>query len=430
MDDNEAVDISEEVGKFAETYSAFNSVINKLQRQYLTLKETYSIQSEQLQAVNQTLQSLINKNGAVTDFLNSILHSILSGVIAVDETGQVTLLNPTACRLLGVSVFKPTGGRWHYDELFISELGKAHSAIHTMRSGESFDNAEKTIRTQDGRILLVTVCTSLLRNYKGEITGAVELIHDISKIRRMEDELSRMKILASLGEMAASVAHEIRNPLGGVSGFAALLARDLSNEPAKREMAEKIVAGVGSINHTIETLLDFARHESAHRTPIRAKEYLESIIETFADEYGYNGSGIRPINKIEIDSNVIVNLDAHLFKQAIYNLIKNGIESGHQDPTIVVGCHLIPDSGMLDLDCGNVALEIYVEDNGMGISDEDIKKIFSPFYSTKQNGTGLGLSIAWKIVKAHGGEIQATSQIGQGTKFSIFLPAKPGPIGG
>lgn len=424
MEENEAVDISfaADIEEFAANYSAFNKIISRLQRQYLTLKETYTIQSEQLQSVNQTLQSLISRNRTVTEFLNNILNSIPSGVIAIDKSGQVNLINPAAYKILGVSDSKPDGGRWRYSDLICAEGETDCSAISTAATGREFENVEKKVRTADGRVLTLTITTSLIKNQDGEVTGAVELFHDISKVRKMEEQLSRMKILASLGEMAASIAHEIRNPLGGVSGFAALLARDLNQDPSKKEMAEKIVWGVESINQTIETLLDFARHEEVHRQPISIKKYLDGVLDEFPNEYGLPESGNNIYRHFEVDDAVWVELDAQLFKQAFYNLIKNGLEAGNRETKIVVECRYLRGCGSAELPSAENAVEISVEDNGRGIPDEDLNKIFSPFYSTKQNGTGLGLSIAWKIVKAHGGEISAESKRGKGTKFAILLP--------
>jgi len=326
--------------------------------------------------------------------------------------------------MLGIENIKSAGGRWHYDDLIQTEGGAAGSALETVRTGESVENSEKKIRTHDGRLLTLIVSTSLIKNHDDETTGAVELFHDISALRNMEEQLSRMKILALLGEMAASIAHEIRNPLGGVSGFAALLVRDLAQDKTKREMAQKIVAGVESINQTIETLLNFARNEEAHKQTIDLREYLERLRDGFAEEYGRPELSENISLKFEISEDTSVELDPQLFKQAIYNLIKNGIEAGEYKGKVNVGCKWVSHSISSDFPWAENAIEIFIEDNGPGIHDDDLSKIFSPFYSTKQNGTGLGLSIAWKIVKAHGGDIRAESKAGRGTRFTILLPAR------
>ena len=435
MDDRKMTDptTTGEIERFTETYSSFNKIINRLQRQYLTLRETYARQSEKLQATNQALQSAMEDNRSVTEFLNGILTSLASGVIAIDKTGRVTHLNPAARELLGLEKEIHRRADIRYEEIITATEGREFSAMETIRSGRTFDGAEKKVKIASGLVLILSVSTSILKNGMGETVGAVELFHDISGIRRMEEQLSRMKILAGLGEMAASVAHEIRSPLGGVGGFASLLARDLKDDPAKKEMAEKIVAGVQNINQTIETLLAFARHEEVHKKRVNLREYIDAALDSFTEEHGHNGylGGIN--REYDRELNLNVEIDPQLFRQAIFNLVKNGLEAGRADTCVTVRCRRITIQEASET-LGNdaelygcaLAAAVEIEDNGTGIPAQDLGRIFSPFYSTKQNGTGLGLSIAWKIIKAHGGDIRAESKVGQGTKFTIVLPVKSG----
>lgn len=435
MDDREIkdIEISDDIGRFAETYSSFSKIVNRLQRQYISLKEIYIQQSEELQTVNKTLQSLMSENRAVTEFLNSILNSLSSGVMAVDKSGRISHMNPAARKILGLEERKDQAGRLCYDEIIKAIENPACSAIETIRTGETFDNDEKKVETLYGTTLTLSVSTSLLRNRGGEIVGAVELFRDVSKIKRMEEQLSQMKILASLGEMAASIAHEVRNPLVGIGGFASLLARDLDDDPSKREMAKKIVEGVESINSTIQTLLDFARREKVQKSTVDLNAYLDIILDNFIDECGEHGLKNRINRAFTVEANMRVELDRRLFKQAIYNLMKNGLEAGGEGSEIRITTGRLPlvkaqkdYRNRLELSGTETLAEIMIEDNGSGISKDDIDKLFSPFYSTKENGIGLGLSIAWKIIKAHGGDISAVSKAGQGTRFSIVLPLETG----
>ncbi len=427
------VEKSDEVGQFTETYSSFNKIINSLQRQYLSLKDTYTEQSEQLQSVNKSLQSMVGENRAVTEFLNSILNSLSSGVIAVNRSGLITHINPAAKNILGLS-----DGRRQYYGLPCEEIIKPvkqseYSAAKTVKSGQTFDNVEKKIETFQGNILTLSVSTSVLQNDSGEIVGAVELFYDISKLKKMEEQLTQMKTLASLGEMAASIAHEIRNPLVGISGFASLLARDLGDNDQLKDMAKKIVSGVNSINKTIQTLLEFARHQKVHKATVDLSAYLGIVLENFYTEYGLDESENRISSEHASQINVSVDLDRQLFRQALYNLIKNGLDAGGEKAHLNIRCYEVPVShaqkkygSILELSGTETLAKIEVEDNGPGIPPRDINKIFSPFYSKKENGTGLGLAIAWKIVKAHGGDISVKSTVGKGTKFTIVLPARSG----
>jgi PAS domain S-box-containing protein len=433
MSDKETKDIEiiDDVNRFTDTYTAFSRIINKIQRQYLTLKETYTSQSKQLQSVNRILQTLISENRVVSEFLNSILNSLVSGVIAVDSSGQITLLNPAARKILGIVENEEIHRRLHYDEIIRALDKKEYSPLITMKNARPYDSVEKRVETLYGTIVTLSVSTSLLKNDSGEITGAVEMFHDISKLKQMEDQLSRMKILAALGEMAASIAHEIRNPLAGIGGFASLLARDLADDPSRAKMAQRIVEGVGSINQTIQTLLEFAREEKLNKTSIDLAAYIETILDNFGREYGPGFSRDRIEYTPPSGENIAVEIDPLLFKQAMYNLLKNGLEAAGDDSVVEVKVRKLPlaeaqkeYAGRLELSGTETLAEIIVADNGPGIAVDAIERLFSPFYSTKENGIGLGLSIAWKIIKAHCGDITARSDPGRGTKFSIALPVK------
>jgi len=434
MDEQELLDItvSDDVGRFAESYASFNKVVRRLQRQYLTLKDTYTQQSEELQAVNRTLQSLIVENRAVSEFLNSILNSLSSGVIAINKTGMVTHINPSARTILDIPESKQCRFGITYDEILTPVKGEEYSALNTIDTGKIFDRAEKKVTTPGGKRLVLSVSTSLLRTGEGNIVGAVELFHDITKIARMEEQLSRMKILASLGEMAASIAHEVRNPLVAVSGFATLLSRDCAENPAKAEMAQKIVDGVESINRTIQTLLDFARHEKLHKSRTNLNSYLKMVCENFINE-----REIASPEKVIIfdcdDEGIEVEIDRQLFRQAILNILNNAVEARGEEPRVTIRVRFL-EAGeaersvgdRMELSCDDAAAVVEIEDNGPGIPKEDLAKIFSPFYSSKENGNGLGLAISWKIIKAHCGDVKVTSRRDRGSKFNIVIPAHSG----
>lgn len=425
------IDLSESIAEFTERYSSFSGIINLMQRQYLALKDTYTRQSDELRDVNESLQALIAENRAVTEFLNSILGSLSSGVIAVDDKGRVTHINPSAMKILGLpGEISSVRGNAYTDIISPVEHGE-FSAVATVGSGLCIDSKEKKIETYYGTVVTLMVSTSLIKNKRGEIVGAVELFSDISKVKRLEEKLSRMKVLASLGELAAAIAHEVRNPLLAINGFASLLVRDLSNEPSKKAMAEKIVTGVSNINQTIQNLLDFAHNDEINKTSVTLGDYLNAILDEFADQAGPDSPRPRIRRDLKMESGAAVEIDPHLFRQALFNLIKNGIEAGAEKPEVTISCRTLSldksqsDFGKrLELSGLDRLAEIRISDNGPGIPETQIDKIFTPFYSTKENGTGLGLAIAWKIIKAHGGDLCLFEHGSNGTTFSVVLPIK------
>ncbi|MDD4052983.1 MAG: PAS domain S-box protein, partial [candidate division Zixibacteria bacterium] len=212
-------EVESELVQFKESFETFNKIINNLQRQYLTLEKEYARQETRLEEINHQLRRTIAANRATTVFLNSILTSLSSGVVSVDPVGVISHFNPAAERITGISTARALGRR--YDEVISAKQGGRFSALDTVMSGAEFESEEKVIVNNKGEDIPVSVSTALLHDPEEGPMGAVEIFFDLTKTKKLEEEISRVKMLAALGEMAATVAHEVRNPLGGIGGFAA-----------------------------------------------------------------------------------------------------------------------------------------------------------------------------------------------------------------
>lgn len=227
-----ASDTSDDVSRFTESYASFNRIINSLQRQYIELKEEFSSQNEQLAQTNRKLVEVTSENLAVTEFLNGILNSLSAGVIAVDQSGRITHFNPSASVILGIPQREPFGKQ--YRDIIPPGTPIDANCLRAAETGRPVDLVERTIDLADGTKLHISVSTAILRDNEGRPNGAVEVFHDLTKMKRMEQEFARLNTLAALGEMAATIAHEVRNPLAGIGGFAALLHRDIADEDPGR----------------------------------------------------------------------------------------------------------------------------------------------------------------------------------------------------
>ncbi|MCB1135889.1 MAG: two-component sensor histidine kinase, partial [Chlamydiia bacterium] len=216
--------------------------------------------------------------------------------------------------------------------------------------------------------------------------------------------------LKELGEMAASVAHEIRNPLGGIRGFADLLVRDLASAPELQAMARQIADGAETINRLITHTLNYARPVQLYKTDLDLADLLESVAQVLrlslpADQQ----------QRIHVECSLPhapLNCDGLMLKNALCNLTLNGLEASEPDRPVALRLHRDHDRGY----------RIDIVDEGCGIPEENIEKIFSPFFTTKHCGNGFGLSEALKTVEAHGGTIEVDSQVGHGSTVSLFLP--------
>jgi signal transduction histidine kinase len=238
------------------------------------------------------------------------------------------------------------------------------------------------------------------------------MIRDVTEMRYLQtlaDRADRMKVL---GEMAAQVAHEIRNPLGGIKGFASLLKRDLISHPEMQQMAASIVEGTDNLNHLVDQILHYSRPVQAHTEATDLILLLKQVKEHIMADANIYKSNIN----IHIEtsfSKISLPLDTGLFKSALLNLIVNAIQA-------------MPNGGTITLALRKQLYHVIlsVSDTGTGIPEDLIPKLYSPFFTTKREGNGLGLIEVQKVIHAHGGTIDVTSIVNQGTTFIIKLPIK------
>ncbi len=423
---------TDDLNRFAEEYASFNRIVNSLQRKYLELEEEFLLQNDKLSQANDQLAAANRNHLEASEFLNGILESTTAGVIAVDQAGLITHFNPAASLILGLPSSEPLG-RPYRDTLPPGDPPHAN-ALRAAETGLEVDSVEKKLELSDGSCVYLSVSTALLRNNASQAFGAVEVFQDLTRIKKMEHELARLNTLAALGEMAATVAHEVRNPLSGIAGFAALLDRDLDEDDQRRETVRKIIRGVETLNNTVTTLLDYARFKEINRNPLRYKEFLRNVV----DQFETNNSERTERVRIEVRAwddvsagRIQLSVDSVLLRQVLTNLLENAVEAMACEGTIDIQVRVLPRSIALKscaerMMLGNdeTVVETVLSDSGPGIADDSLESVFAPFYSTRPGGNGLGLAVAWKIVKAHGGDIYADRAEGGGASFHLLLPIR------
>lgn len=426
-----SLESEEQLSQFTESYASFNRVVNSLQRQYLELKEEYATQNSLLADVNRKLTAATADNLAANEFLNGILNALGAGVIAVDRHGVITHFNPAASMLLGIPRNEPVG--MSYRSVVPPGQPPDANALRTIESGVELSSVEKKISLVDGTILYLSVSTALLGESPGNLLGAVEVLHDLTRIKKMESELARLNTMAALGEMAATIAHQVRNPLAGIGGFAALLKRDIPESDPRHRTVDKIISGVDSLNQTVTTLLNYTRTEEMNRERIDYSGFLEDTIARFRHDRADFDEKVKlsleitgPAGKGRIH----LSIDSLLMRQVFFNLFVNAVEAAGTNAEITVSCRKLPRQKALSqyadrilLGLGETVIETTVTDNGPGIKDTAMTQLFSPFFTTRSTGTGLGLAMALKVIKAHGGDIMANNTDKSGACFTVVLPA-------
>jgi signal transduction histidine kinase len=251
-----------------------------------------------------------------------------------------------------------------------------------------------------------------------DVTERLKHSHDrlADEVRRLREqldeknrELARRERLAALGEMAAGVAHEIRNPLSGINLFATVLCRDLSDRPECRQIAEKIVSGVRTLESIVGDILAFASQTPAESRPVAVAEVVTAVVDLIEAERRAVGATVHVDPNVE---GVVVAADAHQLQRALLNLARNALEAAGADGQVWISVG--PEPGGREV-CINVA------DDGPGVPAAIRERVFNPFFTTKDTGTGLGLAIVHRIAEAHGGRVAVENRPEGGAVFRLRL---------
>ncbi|UCB53273.1 MAG: hypothetical protein JSV10_04115 [Candidatus Zixiibacteriota bacterium] len=253
----------------------------------------------------------------------------------------------------------------------------------------------------------------------GELRAAFE---DLGRrLRRAEEDVLRAKRLAALGEMAAVVVHELKNPLGGIRGFAELLDRDLEEGDPRKRSVRKIMQGVETMDRIVKSLLDYSKPVKLSPRKVEMAEMIDEAISFFAMDDSQRKADIR-VTKNYCQDDLWCQLDTEQFRQILLNLLHNAAQAMTEGGEIRVD--LGPDAQETDHGPGGTdeTILLKISDTGTGMNKATLEKLFTPFFTTKQEGTGLGLSTVKKIMEAHKGEIQVQSEPGRGTTVTLKLP--------
>jgi len=407
MSEEKAVTKESRLEAFTDAFESFAQTINRLENSYAELESRFTHLNERLQETNLRLTDALRENEKARSFLDNILSSVSSGILVYDCDGRISHCNAAAEKLLEVEHGELIGSG--IEDVIESDTRPDICTHNTLDECVEYDSEEKILTLKSGKELPVAVSTSLMRDNSSEIIGAVEVIYDLSKVRKLEDEVSRVKALAALGEIAATVAHEVRNPLGGIAGFASLLKRDLPEDHPGQRMVDKIIVGVENLNRSVTSLLAYAHDIHLSPKEIHLKDFLSEIVTYFKADINHD-TGQYAISVSSEPGDLHWRLDPEQFRQAIANLLYNAVQA-------------MPDGGEVRL-CASAdeSLMVEIADTGSGVDDETRDKMFTPFFTTKQGGTGLGLATVKKIVDAHRGRIEVVSTPGEGTAFRLYFP--------
>ncbi len=404
----------EQMNQLAQAFQLFNETTGQLRQAYQQLEERVAELNQELEEANRKLTSKVDELNQTKDYLDNSLDSMTDGLLTVDLEGRITRFNRAASQITLLEEREVLGQ--DAASLFGKDFGV--DAIPTRKAQRRRHEAGE-IRRKDGSAVPVSISTAPLRDRDGSVIGALRVFQDLTEVTRLREEVRRKDRLAALGEMAATVAHEIRNPLGGIEGFASLLKRDLDPADPKSKLVQKVLDGTRSLNSVVSEFLMFARPMKFQFKPTSPRLAIEKTLSFIAPQLSEKS--------ITVKQNIAEGLpeissDSEKLYQALLNIILNAIQSMEKGGVLAIAASCVPKEGG---EGETSVLAISISDTGCGIKEDDLSKIFEPFFTTKEKGTGLGLAVAARIIEEHGGQVHVQSRKGEGTRFEIELPCLP-----
>jgi PAS domain S-box-containing protein len=343
------------------------------------------------------------------DFLSSIIRDSAEGIVTLDVNDRITSWNSAAERIFG----------WRAEEIVgsgvamlipddVSILEDRRRVGERLRAGETVHDHETTRIRKDGKPITVKISWSPLYDEAKNNVGATGIVLDVTAQREMRDRLVERERLAAVGEMAAHVAHEVRNPLAGIRGACEVLFTNGENAARTKEISDEVLHQIDRLNMTVSELLQFARRNPIEVSSTDLEALIDRVTTVFQEDPASRKVHVERVFQPDLPQ---IEVDARQLEQVFYNLLLNAAQAMHHQGSVVVETRV-----------ANGQVEVLVRDTGPGLPEVADEKIFQPFFTTRTEGTGLGLAIARKIVHAHGGTIEASTLESGGAEFRICLP--------
>lgn len=368
------------------------------------------ILSEQLNFMGSELKARGKDLRALQSLNQLILENIATGLLTIDQSGDVLQGNRAAAEILDTPAKKLVGS--NIETWLANIMGRIRAITFALgdRRTERFD---WIYRNPDGDKLILEITVSPLFEEDGALKGHVLAFHDSTKVRRLEFQMRQSEKMAAVGQLAAGIAHEIRNPLASISGSIQLLEGSFtSRQEEERRLMKIVLKEIDRLNNLITEFLDFVKPDQVTDEPVDLSALVRDVLEMVK----FNSALRRDVEQVvELASQKQIAGNRDKLKQAILNIIINSYQAMNDSERPVIEVRT--------LDRGSHVILI-VRDHGVGIEENRLRKIFEPFHTTKPKGTGLGLAVTHKIIESHQGKVFVESTKGVGTEFTLEFPVR------
>ena len=384
------VDSSDEIGSLAESFNIVLSNLKFMMQQVLEI----SGEAASLKEIRQ--------------YADKFFENVPSAIITIDSSGEITTFNNVASDILGIEQQSIVGLNIR-DTAFQSFMPIAKLMLEGLEKDIIYIKHITKIKSGLGIETPIMINTSAQKDIGGKILGVIAAFRSVEEIKQLEESVVRAKNLESLGVLSAGMAHEIRNPLTSIKGYAQYIKLELGTDNELNTDISIIISEVDRLNGIIDRFLTFARPRELNLELFNINEVLIAVLKLIEKEILQSNINVET----KLGELPEIYLDYEQMEQVILNIIINAIDAMPNGGNLEIFTCFLETSGLV---------EIEICDNGEGILSESFNKIFEPFFTTKAKGTGLGLAICSRIIENHKGIIEVSSFLKTGTKFTIKLP--------
>jgi len=424
-----AVETHDEIAVLA---SNFNHMTSELRKHHMALEDS-----------NRQLDQKVLELSRLANYNDNILASMTSGLLTLDVEGRIETFNVMAETITGLRGADIRGQLAH--QIFVNNV-QFLQVLETSRQHRAPLTAPRLeFGRHDGQHVLLALRTAMLQDREGRGGGLLAIFEDLSLIQTLERQLHRADRLAALGQMAAGVAHEIKNPLASVRTFAQLVSRKHHDSRFVEKFDRIVPQELDRINFIVEELLELARPARLHCAPVALPALLQRVAEVYSERLLQQSIRLKTDWAAALPPLLA---DAEQLHRSFANIVLNAIEAMPTGGELTVVCRPVPKALIdfttpgnggtpndgpggpaLAIDLYATDVEVVFKDTGVGIPTAQLDEVFTPFWTTKPKGTGLGLALTHKIIEEHGGTIHLTSEVGHGTMVTLRLPAaSPAPV--
>ncbi len=367
-----------------DAFKAFNDLSSQLSSSYFALEEQVALLTEELVTTKSERIKELQEKEQLAKRLESILHALPAGVVVLDGEGVIQNYNAIALELLGEPLEQQS---WNNVSARVFDI----------------KNNKHEIALKNGRWVTLSTCPL------GEQPGQIILLNDVTEQKILQNNLNQQQRLVTMGQTAASLAHQIRTPLSSAILYSSNLKRQNLSNDDRTILSEKLMARLRHLEHLVNDMLMYARGSNLSNTVFSLADLVAELMQTIETHIEASYTHFEWKNSIEGD--VFLKGNRQMLISSLINLFVNAIQAMGENGKLRLKTYL---------NGNNLIIEI--QDNGTGIKEENIANVFEPFFTTRSDGTGLGLAVVRAVIHAHSGEISVAQVEPQGTVFNIQIP--------